>query len=240
MGGSELERSTRRQFFRTSGVLGLGMAMGSGLRSASVARAASAVSDPDEALHELLEGNRRYVEGHAIWPNQDGSRRAEVAAGQHPFALIFSCVDSRVPPEIVFDRGLGDLFVIRTAGHVGDRAALGSIEYGIEELHIPLVVVLGHERCGAVVASIEAVDAGARAPGDIATLVEGIRPAVDAARGLPGDRTDNTVRANVQHTVQQLDASPILHEAWVAGHLKIVGARYDLDSGLVEIITPAA
>jgi carbonic anhydrase len=149
-------------------------------------------------------------------------------------------VDSRVPPEIVFDRGLGDLFVIRTAAHVVDGAALGSIEYGVEELHVPLVVVMGHERCGAVVASIEAVDAGARAPGDIATLVEGIRPSVDAARGLPGDRTDNTVRANVQRTVQRLDASPILHEAWVAGHLKIVGARYELDSGLVEVITPAA
>ena len=216
------------------------MATGSGLRPARVASAALSVSDPDEALHELLEGNQRYVEGRATRPNQDGSRRVEVAAGQHPFALIFSCVDSRVPPEIVFDRGLGDLFVIRTAAHVVDGAALGSIEYGVEELHVPLVVVMGHERCGAVVASIEAVDAGARAPGDIATLVEGIRPSVDAARGLPGDRTDNTVRANVQRTVQRLDASPILHEAWVAGHLKIVGARYELDSGLVEVITPAA
>jgi carbonic anhydrase len=214
--------------------------MGGVLRPANVANAAPAGSGPDEALHELLEGNRRYVEGRTTHPNQDSSRRAEVAAGQHPFALIFSCVDSRVPPEIVFDRGLGDLFVIRTAAHIVDGAALGSIEYGVEELHIPLVVVMGHERCGAVVASIEAVDAGARAPGDIATLVEGIRPSVEAARALPGDRTDNTVRANVQHTVQRLDASPILHEAWVAGHLKIVGARYDLDSGVVEVMTPAA
>jgi carbonic anhydrase len=151
--------------------------------------------------------------------------------------MIFSCVDSRVPPELVFDRGIGDLFVIRTAGHVIDNAALGSIEFGAEELHIPLIVVLGHERCGAVSATVEATAPGmsAEAPGQIGTLVEAIRPAVDQVRDRPGDVLDNAVRANVELTVAALRArSSLLEEAAHHG-LVIVGARYDLDTGGVEI-----
>ena len=160
-----------------------------------------------------------------------------MAQGQKPFAIVFGCVDSRVPPELVFDRGLGDVFVIRTAGQVLDDAGLGSIEFGVEELGIPLVMVLGHEKCGAVAATIEAVEHNAEAPGHIGALVEGIRPAVEQVKGQPGDLLDNAVRANVELTVRQLKTSPILAEALETGHIKIVGARYDLDTGVVEVTT---
>jgi carbonic anhydrase len=143
-----------------------------------------------------------------------------------------------VPPELVFDRGLGDMFVIRTAGHVLDNAALGSIEYGVAELHVPLLLVLGHERCGAVVASVEAVEHHATAPGRIGALVDGIRPAIEHTHGWPGDDIDNVVRANTELTVAALQASqPILAHAVAEGKLKIVGARYDLGTGAVEVLS---
>ena len=152
--------------------------------------------------------------------------------------MVFSCVDSRVPPEIVFDRGLGDLFVIRTAGHVVDDAALGSIEFGAEELHIPLVLVLGHERCGAVAATLDAIEAGARPHGRIGAIVDGIQPAVTEVQGYPGDILDNAVRANIRLTILRLEESAILGGARQAGQLRIVGGRYDLDTGEVEITVP--
>ena len=127
------------------------------------------------------------------------------------------------------------MFAVRTAGHVIDNAALGSIEYGVEEAHVPLVVVLGHERCGAVVASIEAVEHNAQAPGHIAHLVDGIRPAI-AAAGRDGDVTDNVVRQNTMLTVAALKAQPILAEAILHGAVRIVGARYDLETGVVDWI----
>ena len=189
----------------------------------------------DEALQRLLEGNRRYSTNRATYLNQTPLRRIEVAKAQHPFATIFGCVDSRVPPEIIFDHGLGDLLVIRTAGQVADRAVLGSIQFGVVELGIPLIMVLGHERCGAVKATIEALEKHAGMPDQIAMLVESIRPAVEKVKGQPGDLLENAVRANIELTISQLKGSPILAEAIQKGELKIVGARYDLDTGAVAL-----
>jgi carbonic anhydrase len=191
----------------------------------------------DEALRLLMEGNQRWVASRPDRPNQSIERRTEVAGGQRPFAIVFSCIDSRVPPELIFDRGLGDLFVVRTAGHVIDNAALGSMEFGVEEIHVPLIVVLGHERCGAVVASIEAEEQHATAPGHIAHLVDGIRPSIEYTHDWPGDRTDNVVRSHTGMTVTNLRASePVLEHAVADGKLKIVGGHYDLDTGEVELI----
>jgi carbonic anhydrase len=189
----------------------------------------------DEAVQRLIEGNQRYVANASIDLNQSASRRRDLASSQTPFATIFSCVDSRVPPELVFDRGLGDLFVIRTAGHVLDQAALGSLEFGVAELHIPVIMVLGHERCGAVKATIEATEHHTSAPADIQALVDGIRPAVEQAKGQAGDLLENAVTANIVLTVSRLKRTPILAEAIDKSGLKIIGARYDLDSGAVEL-----
>ncbi len=192
----------------------------------------------DAALQRLLRGNRRYAAGRPLHPHESPYRRLDIAEAQKPFATIFGCVDSRVPPEIVFDAGLGDLFVIRTAGHVLDAAVLGSLEFGVVELGIPLLLVLGHEHCGAVTAALEAVEDGAEPEGDIATIVDSIRPAVEQAKEQPGDTLDNAVRVNVEMTVQSLKASPTLASAVTSGALTIAGAYYDLYTGVVEITIP--
>lgn len=194
------------------------------------------ITNAEEALQRLLEGNQRYVAQQSTEVNESESRRLELAQGQKPFATIFSCVDSRVPPELIFDRGLGDLFVIRTAGQVIDNAVLGSLEYGVAELHIPLLMVLGHEKCGAVKATIETLENHTTAPAEINWLVEGIRPAVEKVKDQGGDVLDNAVKTNVELAVNRLKATPILSEAVAKGELKIVGGRYDLDSGLVEML----
>jgi len=187
------------------------------------------------ALQRLLEGNRRYVADQSAL-DASPSRRSQVAGGQKPFAIVLGCVDSRVPPELVFNQGLGELFVIRTAGEVLDQAALGSLEFGVEELHIPLLVVLGHQRCGAVKAAIEVLDGHGEAGGDIAYLVEALRPAVEHGKRLGGDVWDGAGRAQAAILVEHLKRSPILSAAIEAGALQVVGAWYSLDTGLAEII----
>lgn len=192
---------------------------------------------PDEALARLLEGNRRFVANKVFHPNETPAARAKLANSQNPFAIILGCADSRVPPEVVFDFGLGDLFVVRVAGNIVEDAGVGSMEYAVEHLGTPLIVVLGHERCGAVKAAIGAVDAGDEGPGRIAELVRKLKPAVDAAKTTPGDRAENTMRENVRRMVKELAGlEPILKEKVEEGKLKVVGARYDLDSGVVELI----
>lgn len=184
----------------------------------------------EEALQALREGNRRFATGQAIHPHQDAARREEVLPGQRPFTAILACSDSRAPPEVIFDQGVGDLFVVRTAGHVVDDVALGSIEYAVEHLGVPLVVTLGHTRCGAVTAALH----GAEAPGHIAAVVRAILPAVRETRGLPGDPLSNAIDAHIRRVVAHLRAaSPILAEREHAGTLRIVGARYNLESGEV-------
>ncbi len=189
----------------------------------------------DTSLQALKEGNRRYVTGQAQHPRQDAARRGEIAPRQCPFAVILGCSDSRVPPEIIFDQGLGDLFVIRTAGHVADRAVAGSVEYAVEHLGVPLVVVLGHTRCGAVTAAVHSAPAEETPhPSPIGYLIEAILPAVRQTADLPGDPVANAVDAHIRLTVESLvAASPVLAERAHSGALRIVGARYDLESGEV-------
>jgi carbonic anhydrase len=188
---------------------------------------------PDQALRELMAGNKRYVAAKSLRPHQATARRADVAKGQHPFAIVLGCADSRVPPEIVFDQGLGDMFVVRVAGNIADDAALASMEYAVEHLGPRLIVVLGHERCGAVDAAVK----GGEAPGHLGSLITAIAPAVASSQGKPGDRLDNAVRANVVRVVEQLRSSePILAAQVRAGKVQIVGCRYDLDTGAVEIL----
>lgn len=185
------------------------------------------------AQQKLIDGNKRYVDARLSHPNQTPQRRTEVAKGQQPFAAIVSCADSRVPPEILFDQGLGDLFVIRLAGNILDDAALGSLEYAVEHLGVKYIMVLGHERCGAVEATIQ----GGETPGHIGSLVKAIQPALDKAKKQPGDLLDNAVRANVTMVVQQLKSSaPILEALVKKGDLTVAGACYDLDDGVVAIL----
>ena len=199
---------------------------------------------PDEALQRLVEGNRRFVADEADHPDQTVSRRAFLEGSQHPFAAVFSCADSRVPPEIVFDAGLGDLFVVRSAGHVVDHAVLGTLEFGVDQLGCPLVVVLGHTGCGAVRAASQAVSRHAGASGtDIDTLVEAITPAVvDAERAGVDDAhlVDAAVRRNVERVVAQVQGAPLVAPAVARGTVVVVGAVYDLATGVVAVVvTPS-
>ena len=196
-----------------------------------------AVNTPDDALNNLMAGNARYMQGSPIHPNQSAERQAEVAQGQHPWAAILGCIDSRVPPELVFDQGLGDLFVARTAGQVIDNVVLGSLEFAVEE-GVKLIMVLGHQSCGAVNATIQTLQTNGHAEGQIATLVEAIKPAVIEAQSQPGDLLDNAVRANVALEVEYLkSSSQIISQALGQGTIGLVGARYDLGTGAVNVIT---
>jgi len=187
----------------------------------------------DKALQKLMDGNNRYVSAQMSHPNQTPARRSEVIEGQHPFAVIVGCSDSRVPPEIIFDQGLGDLFVVRLAGHVLNDEATGSIEYAVEHLGTRLVMVLGHDKCGAVNATVQ----GGEAPGHIGSIVNAIKPAVDRAKNQPGDLLENAIRENVAMVVDQLrSSSPLLAHLVKDGILKIIGAYYRLDDGKVTLV----
>jgi carbonic anhydrase len=201
---------------------------------AACAAPAPAPKESADPLARLMEGNARFVAGKPAKYAPLPERRAEVAKAQHPFAIVLGCADSRAAPELVFDRTVGDLFVVRVAGNVVDDALIGSIEYSAEHLHVPLLVVLGHERCGAVTAAVE----GGEAPGHIGAFVQAIAPAVAEARNKkPGDLVDESVRANVRLVVAQLrKQSHLLAELEHEGKLKIVGARYDLDTGEVTLV----
>jgi carbonic anhydrase len=191
----------------------------------------------DEALAASLAGNQRYVDSHtSSAAGQSGQRREGLAEGQSPWAIVWGCIDSRVPPELVFDEGLGDLFVIRTAGQVADDASLGSIEFAVDEFDVPLVLILGHERCGAVTAALEVIEGHAVAHDHVAALVDAIRPAIEQTDDKPGDHLHNAVRANVELQVQALRQERSLRERTETGRLKVVGAIYELDSGRVEVL----
>ena len=187
---------------------------------------------PDAALARLSEGNARFVADSLTHPDQSAARRNETAGGQHPFAIVLTCADSRLSPEVIFDQGLGDIFVVRNAGNLLDDHVIGSIEYAVEHLHTNLVVVLGHTKCGAVSAAI----AGGEAPGHLKSIVESLADAVSLARKKPGDPIDNAVRINAKMNAAALASSePLLAEAVKSGQLKVVAARYDIASGQVEI-----
>lgn len=186
-----------------------------------------------EAITRLQEGNRRYTDGKNVHPNEGTARRSEVLSGQSPFAAILGCSDSRVPLEIIFDQGIGDLFVIRVAGNITDDIVSASIEYAAEHLHVPLVVVLGHQNCGAVQAAVK----GGHASGHIPSLFEALQPAVEQGKAQPGDDlVDQTVRANVRLTVDAIRDSALLSSIVNRGELQVVGAYYSLETGKVEFL----
>lgn len=234
-----MPRISRRQFVSTAaftaGGFALGFAANNLVLSNTLPPLEPAPATPDDALNRLIEGNQRYMQGSPIHPNQSAERQAEVAQGQHPWAAILGCIDSRVPPELVFDQGLGDTFVARTAGQVIDDAVMGSLEYAVEE-GVKLVMVLGHQGCGAVKATISTIQTGAHPEGRIATLVQAITPAVIQAESEPGDLLDNAVRANVTLEVEYLKSSSSIISAAVGeGTIRLVGARYDLQTGAVTL-----
>jgi carbonic anhydrase len=195
------------------------------------------VRSPAQALTELLAGNQRFVIGQRWLPNQDAGRRANVAARQNPFALIFGCSDSRVAAEIVFDRGLGDLFVVRTAGHVVDRSVLGSIEFGVSVLGIGLVVVLGHDSCGAVKAALEAHRTGELPGGYQRDIVELVTPSVLSARRAGRESVGEVVAEHTRQTVGLLaDRSCLLAERIADGRCAVVGMEYSLAVGQAQLL----
>ncbi|WP_309111441.1 carbonic anhydrase [Saccharothrix sp.] len=192
---------------------------------------------PAEAFELLLAGNGRFVAGTPEHPNQDAARRAEIAPGQRPFAVLFGCSDSRLAAEIIFDRGLGDLFVVRTAGHVIGSEVLGSVEYGAEVLGAPLVVVLGHDSCGAVAAASAVVDGGTAPSGFIRDVVERVTPSVLAARAAGRVEADEVVAEHVRHTVDLLlDRSRVLAERVDGGRTAVVGLSYRLADGRADVV----
>ncbi len=197
---------------------------------------------PDQALEALKRGNREFLAGKVPATDGNGRRRLEIAKAQYPIAVLVSCSDSRVPPELLFGRGLGELFIIRNAGNTLDTVATGSLEYAVAELNVPLVVIMGHERCGAVAAAVGVVQDGATFPGSIGQMVEPIIPAVlDARRNNPADLLDASVRANVRRTVSRLRefSEPMVLDRIKQRKLRIVGARYDLDDGNVHFFDEA-
>lgn len=188
--------------------------------------------DAEEALSRLRAGNQRWVDGKCRTHAPPAHQRGELTEGQWPFAVILGCADSRVPPELIFDCDLGELFVVRVAGNIAAPDISGSVEYAVADLGVQLVVVLGHEGCGAVTAALRGVDT----PGDIRTVIEAIRPAVEASATAPKDeRLARAIEFNVQNAVARLEADePVLAGAVRAGKLRIVPALYWLDSGRVS------
>ena len=189
---------------------------------------------PDQALQLLLDGNKRFVDGKLEHPNQTPDRRAEVAKGQHPFAAVLACSDSRTPPEIIFDRGLGDIFTVRVAGNVADEVVIESLDYSVKHLGVRVVMVLGHRRCGAVIAAVQGHEGTAEQ--DEGPMLRELRPAVAASQGKPGDPVENAVRENVILVMKNLATSEELSALVKSGDLKIVGGIYDLDSGKIEML----
>jgi carbonic anhydrase len=209
--------------------------------AAQAAEPAAAGPHADEVLRRLRDGNERFVKGATVSPRRTPEDFRPLAGGQRPMAVIVGCSDSRVPPEILFDQGVGDLFVVRVAGNViggaGGAFVKGSIEYGIVELGISLVMVLGHSECGAIKAAIKHLDDRDALPGSIGPLVNSIRPAVLKAKSRPGDQLDNAIHVNVEIGVGQLrNLPPIVAPAVQRGAVKVVGAVYDLRTGSVSPI----
>ncbi len=238
---------SRRKFMEITGLSTLGVSLLNFDRvapfiAAAEASSSTSVENGDQALEKLMEGNKRYLKTpkseHA---RRTEERRIEVAEKQNPFAVILACADSRVAPEIIFDQGIGDIFVVRVAGNIVNTAnygVLGSIEYGVLVLGAPLIMVLGHSRCGAVAGAIEALQKGTQFPGSINNIVTTIKPAVEAAKGEPGDLLHNSILSNVRMGVNNLNGSvPVIADMVKEGKVKIVGANYDLKTGEVMIVS---
>lgn len=190
------------------------------------------VASPTAAtvLAALKAGNQRHVSAKYTHPHETATYRQGLSAGQHPQASVLTCADSRVAPEIIFDQGLGDLFDVRVAGNVAGNDEIASLEYAAEHLHTPVIVVMGHQKCGAVSAAAE----GGEAAGHLSSIITPISLAVEKARKMQGDVVENSVRINVANVVEELRTSkPVLSELVSEGKLTIVGAVYSLDTGKV-------
>jgi carbonic anhydrase len=232
-------RVTRRQVLAGVGGLGLGLAVAR-ITDAALPASASSGANPDRvdsraAFLKLKEGNERFVRG-VRSPGDLVAARGALTAGQHPFATIVGCSDSRVPPEIVFDQGLGQLFVVRVAGNVVDTAAIGTVQYAVHHLHTPLVVVLGHEKCGAVSAALGTAEERAREPRQVRQLLDRIRPSISSAvaRRKQEEQVHVVVEANVLRNVKLLEAVGDLRKARAEGAVRLAAAVYDLQSGRVR------
>jgi carbonic anhydrase len=226
---------SRRHFLKIFGGAAAGMALaGQQLFAAGEVPKPQNVLSPDDAWARLKHGNHRYVGGGMV--SQDfGAERTTLAGGQNPFAGILTCADSRVSPEFVFDSGLGDLFVVRVAGNFAEEDGIASFEYAVKFLGTPLLVVLGHAKCGAVDSAIKVVKDKAELPGHLPHLVEHIFPAVKTAMKESGDLLANAIRENVLNNVEMLKtASPVLSDYVNQGKLKVVGGVYQLKDGHVE------
>ena len=229
----------RRDFLRISGLAaGLGLA---GVGPDALAAPVEKKEDrsPAASLARLVAGNTRFVEGKLTHPGRTPADFAALADGQTPFAAIVGCADSRVSPEVLFDQGVGDLFVVRVAGNIVSGAGptvKGSIEFAVGELGVRLIMVLGHSQCGAVKAAIAHIDANDALPGSIGDLIDPIRPAVRSVTGQPGDKLKNVTKANVLAGVERLKSlDPILAPLVKSGELKVVGGTYELSTGAIEI-----
>ena len=230
--------SSRRSFFRV-GYGALGLAASVGALSSHAAEGPKTTMTSAQALAKLKQGHEDFLNDKPLLKTaRDSDRRIAIARVQVPFAVLVGCSDSRVPPELLFDTGLGELFIVRNAGNTIDTVAMGSIQYAVQVLNVPLVLVLGHERCGAVDAAVSVVEKNTVFPGSIGQMVEPIIPAVLKAKamGAAGDGLlDGAVRENVRRTVERLrTGEPTLADPIKAGKLMVVGARYDLDDGKVD------
>jgi carbonic anhydrase len=185
-----------------------------------------------DAMAKLMEGNQRYATHREQHPDASLQRRADLTKGQHPYAVIVGCADSRVPPELIFDAGLGDLFVIREAGNVVDDVVLGSVEYAVEHLGVKLVMVMGHELCGAVTAAVNHAREG-----HVTKIVKLIEPVLAEAKRQPGDPVHNCVLANAKYVARQIrESRPVLEKLVKEGAVKVAAAVYEIDSGRVKLL----
>ena len=234
-GNNQSAHLSRRNLLKFSaGALGTGVltaGLGSKLAFPDQALAQEEMT-PDQALQALIKGNQRFVSGKRSNPHQDRTRLTAVAKSQNPFAAILSCADSRVPSEIVFDQGFGDLFVCRVAGNIATPEEIGSLEFGTLVLGAKVIMVMGHERCGAVDATIK----GAQVPGQIATLIDAIKPALKDSGSQTGDPLEAAIKANVLYQIKQLKTSPVISELIEKKKLTVVGGYYDLDTGAVTLV----
>lgn len=191
------------------------------------------ITSADDAKKLLVDGNNRFVSGKTLNKDLSETRRKDLSVnGQKPFAVVISCADSRVPPELIFDQALGDIFVVRDAGNVVDPVTLGSIEYGVEHLHAPLVVVLGHEKCGAVSATVQ----GGEVPENIATIVNKIKPSLEKAKSSAKNKEDIpelTADENINNTVAEIKKSSVIKHLEESKKVTVIGAKYHLESGQV-------
>lgn len=236
---------SRRNFLKITGVGAIAATSFNlgGVLSASgaVAEECKKPENAEEALQALMEGNKRFVNSKKKGPRRGDKCRVEAAAGQNPFVAILACADSRVAPEIIFDQGIGDLFVVRVAGNIVDPSNYGiqgSLEFGVLALGASLIMVLGHSECGAVAGAITAIQDGTQFPGSINNIVQTIEPAVEKAKGKKGNLLHNSIISNVQIGVDKLNNSdPLISDLVKKGKVKVVGANYDLKTGEAKLVS---